>query len=86
LGKYEDAVRYLKKSLEANPKNTVVLAGLACCYVALEREGEARSIAAEILKLNPKFSVRKWLERYPPRDQALKERMHAALLKVGLPE
>ncbi len=86
MERYEEAINYLRKSLESNPKNTPVLAQLAFCYVVLEREEEARGVADEILKLNPKFSVNKLVERYPSRDQVLKQRMQGALLKAGLPE
>ncbi len=86
MERYEEAINYLRKSLESNPKNTPVLAQLAFCYVVLERKEEARGVVDEILKLNPKFSVNKLVERYPSRDQVLKQRMQGALLKAGLPE
>jgi tetratricopeptide (TPR) repeat protein len=85
MGTYDEAVRYLKRSLEANPKNVDVLRDLAFCYVALERNEDASAVAAEILKLNPMISVNKWLERIPL-NQDLKKKMQAALLKIGLPE
>jgi len=86
MERYDEAIRYLKKSLASNPKNAVVLRLLTFCYVAVGRDEEARAVAAEILKVQPKFSVKKWLKRYSSRDQDLKERIQAALLKVGLPE
>ena len=86
MERYEEAINYLKKSLESNPTNISSRAQLAYCYFADGREEEARALAGEILNLNPKFSVKKWLERYPSRDKALKDRIQAALLKAGLPE
>ena len=86
MGSYEEAIRYLKKPLEVNPKNMNVLPKLAFCYVAVGRDDEARAVASKILELQPKFSVNSWVKRFPSNDEALKERMQAALLKAGLSE
>ena len=86
MERYEEAINYLKKSLESNQKNIPILAHLTFCYVAVGRDEEARTLVPEIIKLQPKFSVRKWLRRYPSRDQQLKDKIQAALLKAGLSE
>ena len=83
----EEAISYYKKALEVKPKFFWVLIGITQSYIALGRDDEARAMVTEILKLNPRFSVKAYAKTWPPiKDQAIKERMMAALLKAGLPE
>ncbi len=42
--------------------------------------------SAEVLRLNPKFSVKKYAKRLSIRDKAVKERYIDALRKAGLPD
>ena len=50
------------------------------------REAEARAAAAEVLKLNPKFSLRAYKAYAPYRYAADLERALQGLRKAGLPE
>jgi adenylate cyclase len=59
---------------------------LAACYAALGREEEAHAEAAEVLRLNPKFSVKGQAKRIQTVDKAAKERYIDALRKAGLPD
>jgi hypothetical protein len=47
------------------------------------RENEARAEAAEVMRIDPKFSV-EWFMKNFPVDQASKDRLTEALLKAGL--
>jgi tetratricopeptide (TPR) repeat protein len=88
MEKYEEAIAYYKNSLETNPENAGALYGLPRCYAALGREEEARSAAAEVLKLNPRFSIKRFILAMGRlyRDKAFVKRMSENLLKAGLPE
>jgi hypothetical protein len=58
---------------------------LVSLYGQLNREEEARTEAAEVLQLNPKFSVENYQQGLAAlRDQADVERNIAALRKAGL--
>ena len=59
---------------------------LGACYAALGREDEAHAEIAEVLRLNPKYSVKIYAKRSPIRDKAVKERYIDALRKAGLPD
>ena len=83
---YEQAISYYKKLLEIKPRYVLAMPGLTSCYIALGREEEAHAMAGEILKLNPKFSVDKYVKMFGVKDQAENECLRAALLKAGLPE
>jgi adenylate cyclase len=57
---------------------------LAAAYSELGREAEAQAEAAEVLRINPKFSLEVHKERTPIKDPAVLERQLAALRKAGL--
>ncbi len=57
---------------------------LAAVYSELGQAAEARAEAAEVLRLNPKFSLEVHKQRMPIKDPAVLERHIAALRKAGL--
>lgn len=57
---------------------------LAAAYSELGKEAEARAEIAEVLRLNPQFSLEVHKERAPIKDPAMLERHIAALRKAGL--
>ena len=58
--------------------------GLAVVYSELGRAEEARAAAAEVLRLNPQFSLEVHRQRAPIKDPVVLERQLAALRKAGL--
>ncbi|MEE8608047.1 MAG: adenylate/guanylate cyclase domain-containing protein [Nitrospiraceae bacterium] len=86
MGHYEDAVAALQRSLERNPNSIYTWTGIAAVYSDAGRESEAQKAAAEILRINPKFSVRTWAKAWPFKDDAVLEKRLDALRKAGLPE
>jgi hypothetical protein len=58
---------------------------LAAVYSDLGKDAEARAEAAEVLRLNPNFSLEIHKQRTPIKDPAVLERHLAALRKAGLP-
>jgi adenylate cyclase len=57
---------------------------LAAVYSELGKEAEAQAEAAEVLRLNPKFSLEVHKERVPIKDPVMLEQHIAALRKAGL--
>ena len=84
MERYEEAITVLKKALHYQPDFFGAHVKLAVCYAALGREEEAHAKAAEVLRVNPKFSVKKYVKRSPIRDKAVKELYIDALRKAGL--
>ncbi len=85
LGRYEEAVAAYKKVLQLSPDSILAHIYLAGTYSMMGREKDARAEAAEILRLNPKFSVdyfARALSFY--KDQSVKDNMIGALRKAGL--
>ena len=48
------------------------------------REKEARVEAAEVLRINPKFSLDSWAKTFRYKDQSQKDKIVNALRKAGL--
>jgi adenylate cyclase len=83
-GRPEEAIAPLKQFLTRNPNHLGVHLTLAAVYNKLGREAEARAEAAEVLRINPKFSLEVARQRAPINDPAMLERELAALRKAGL--
>jgi len=62
------------------------LVELAATYSEMGRLQEARSIATEIVKIDPKFSILVWTKTPPNRDPAATQREVDILRRAGLPE
>jgi len=90
LGRHEDAVATTKKCLQLVENRGggaavwVSHVVLAMNYIRLGREEEARAHAAEVLRINPKYSF-EWDRKYSPyKDPAHLERQFEDLRKAGL--
>jgi adenylate cyclase len=83
-GRYEEARAPLQQYLSRYPNILPTHLMLAVVYSELGKQGEARAEAAEVLRLNPQFSLELAKERMPIKDPAVLERHIAALRKAGL--
>ena len=55
--RFEEAVSAYKKAIQREPDNIFAHLHLAAMYIMMGREKEARAEAAEVLRINPKFSL-----------------------------
>jgi tetratricopeptide (TPR) repeat protein len=83
-GRFEEAVSAYKKSVQREPNNIFAHVGLAATYSTMGREKEARIEAAEVLRINPKFSVDSYAKILPFKDQSVIDNMISAMRKAGL--
>ena len=84
-GQYEEAIAVGKQALAITPTYIPAHVTLAVCYVELGREEEARAEAAEVLRLNPNYSLEEsWRPIQPFKDPAVLERFFSAARKAGL--
>jgi adenylate cyclase len=84
MGRFEEAVSAFKKAIQIAPNNITAHLGLASTYSLMGREREARSEAAEVLRINPKFSLDYYGKILPYKDQSVRDRIVAGLRKAGL--
>jgi TolB-like protein/class 3 adenylate cyclase/cytochrome c-type biogenesis protein CcmH/NrfG len=82
--RYEEAISAFKKALEKGPENQFAYMGLAAAYTYLGREEKARPAAAELLRIDPTFSLDHYAKILPFKNQEDKEHLINALRKAGL--
>jgi adenylate cyclase len=83
-GRYEEARVALQRYLSRYPNRLDIHLMLASVYSELGQAAEARAEAAEVLRLNPQFSLEVHKERAPIKDPTVLERHLDALRKAGL--
>jgi len=83
-GRFEEAVSAYKKSLQLAPDNITSHIGLAATYSMMGREKDARAEGAEVLRINPKFSLDSLAKMLPYKDQSETDKVANALRKAGL--
>jgi TolB-like protein/cytochrome c-type biogenesis protein CcmH/NrfG len=84
MGRYEEAISACKKVFHREPKNVIARLVLAATYSLSGREEEARAEAAEILRIDPKFSLERLAKTRPHKNQANTKSYIDALRKAGL--
>jgi adenylate cyclase len=86
-GRFEEAVSALKKAIQLAPDNIQAHVGLAFTYSMMGRKKEARAEAAEVLRINPKFSLDYYVKASvasPSKDSSGRDKYINALRKAGL--
>ncbi|UCF92037.1 MAG: tetratricopeptide repeat protein, partial [Desulfobacterales bacterium] len=85
LGRWDEAIAEYQRALDRNPDHFPALAAMALAYGMAGRRDEGRAVVAEILKINPQYSIENtasWFYKYKTDLEAIKD----AFRKVGLPE
>jgi adenylate cyclase len=83
MGRYEEAIPPLKTYLTRHSNLVPAHLFLIACYVELGRNKEARAEAAEVMRLNPQFSLaaQKQMSMW---KEPLRDRIFADYAKAGL--
>jgi adenylate cyclase len=83
-GRHDEAIAAYQRALQLSPNNLFAHLGLTATYILLGRDKEASPHVKEILKISPGFSLDRYAEKMPQKNQAEKERRINALRKAGL--
>ena len=83
-GRYEKGISAAKKALDQDPDSIFAHTCLASCYALLGRDDEAQAEAAEVLRIDPKFSLIYLEKRMPYKDPAHTQLVIGSLRKAGL--
>jgi adenylate cyclase len=86
LGKYDDAIAEGKGAISVNPKDFHAHLVLICAYFSMGREEEARAHAAEVLRIDPNFSVDKAERTTPLTNKDKLKRIMKQYRMAGLPD
>ena len=84
MDQYEKGIVECKKALQIQPNNVFAHIALAANYSKLGREEEARAAVADVVRIQPKFSLDRYTKTLPVKNQADKEQVIDALRKAGL--
>jgi adenylate cyclase len=85
LGRYEVASTRLLERINRNPETDASRMLLAACYGHLGRTADARAAWAELLKVNPDFSLPQRARVLPYKHASDFQRITEGLAKAGLP-
>jgi adenylate cyclase len=83
-GQYEEAIKWCKKAVSQDPDSFLAHLLMTVVYSLSGREQDAHTEAAEVLRINPKFSVDRWEKASTLKNKSEKERTTIALRKAGL--
>ncbi len=83
LGRYDESIAAFKKLLQLYPDHLPGHVNLAAVYVFAGRVEEARAEAAEVMRINPKFSLKRFARSFPYRKELVEE-LVVAWRKAGL--
>ncbi len=86
LGRYEEAVALYQRAIIQTPEYITPHIGLTACYAAMGRLEDARAQAAQVLRLDPKFSVTRYTQLRPYRLPEHAQHNLDAMREAGLPE
>ncbi|WP_170604192.1 adenylate/guanylate cyclase domain-containing protein [Ruegeria arenilitoris] len=86
-GEYEKAISWLQRGLAENPRYTSALRTLVVAQVAAGKAGEAQKSAADLMKLEPAFSLGKYKETHKHYSDPAKSVLFCERLRqAGLPD
>jgi TolB-like protein len=84
MGQYNEAITWCEKAVRREPNSLFARLFLAAAYSRAGRNEEARIEGAEVLRINPKFSLEKFAKSVTYKNQEDVERTVIALRKAGL--
>ena len=83
LGRFDEAIVASKKAQRQNPSYSAAYRCLASAFAHLGRDAEAREAAAQLLEVDPAFTISAWIARGGQSNSTL---IIEGLRKAGLPE
>jgi adenylate cyclase len=85
LGRYEESIAILKQLIQREPDAFSAHLSLIATYMLAGKEAEVPAEVAEVLRINPNFSLERFAKTAPMKNQAdLMERYIEPLRKAGL--
>jgi tetratricopeptide (TPR) repeat protein len=84
MEKYEEGIAELEKALRIRPNHWIAILYIIGAHNCAGHEEEARARTKELLRLQPKFSIEKYVESALFPNEVTKERFLRAWRKAGL--
>ena len=84
--RYEEAVAVCRQLIQCEPNYIYPHLTLAATFAETEKMEEARAEVSEVLRINPKYTVRLVPQSFPWKEQSEIDRLSNSLRKAGLPD
>ena len=84
MGRYDEAITWCEKAVRQEPDDLLARMIMTVVYSFSGRDEKARAEAAEILRIQPKFSLEQLQKRLTYKREEDRERVLGALRKAGL--
>ena len=84
LENYTEAMKAYQQAINLNSDFIFPHLCMAICYIATGHDDKARQAMAEVLKLDPTYSLDRFTLASPHQDPAVTEKLKASLRKAGL--
>ena len=85
-GQYEEAITWCEKAIRQKPNSLLAHMFMTAVYSYSARDEEARIQVAEVLRIQPKFSIEKLKRKLTYKKETDREKLLGAFRKAGLPE
>jgi adenylate cyclase len=82
--RYKEAITEFKRAIQTNPHYLEAHLSLTCTYTLMGRENDAEAAAAEVLRIDPDFSIQDYAEALPYKEKSDLNCVIEALRKAGL--
>ena len=82
-GQYEEAITWCEKAVRQEPDSLFARMMMTVVYSLSGRDEEARAEAAEVLRINPKFSLEKFEKKVTYKKKEDKSELLGACAKRG---
>jgi tetratricopeptide (TPR) repeat protein len=83
-GQYDEAIEWCEKGVRQEPSDLLAQVMMTAVYSFSGRDEEARIQAAEVLSIQPKFSLEQFEKNVTYKREENRERLLSALRKAGL--
>ncbi len=83
MGRYEEAIPFFNEYLARHPNVLVAHHWLAACYIEVGRVDDARAEAAEVMRINPGFSLERQ-KQISVVKEPMRSRLYGDMAKAGL--
>ncbi len=85
IGELDQSIATAKQELELSPTDRDARMVLCSVYDAAGLEEEAKKTAQEVMQIDPTFSITRYLENQPYKDETTVNRLVESLRNAGLP-
>ena len=86
LGRYDDCIEAAERGLALDPDFVALYVNVAQCHAARGEHDKAQEAGANILRVNPRFTISAWKSYVPYTDQGELRRNADWLRQSGMPE